>query len=60
MEQINEVKARKMQLLSVCGEHVRTILLDAGSDWLNDIDSFGQTAPLIEQRLSEEAFRDRN
>jgi len=60
LEQMNEVKGRKMQLLSVCGEHVRTIILDAGSDWLNDIYSFGKTAPLIEQRLSEEAFRDRS
>jgi hypothetical protein len=60
LERMNEVKSARLQLLSVCGEHVRNILLDAGSDWLNDIDSFGTTAPLIEQRLSEEAFKDRS
>ena len=59
LEQMNEVKAKKIKLLSVCGEHVRSILLDAGSDWLNDIESFGKTAPLVEKRLSEEAFKDR-
>ena len=48
-----------MQLLSVCGEHVRSILLGAGTEWLDDIDSFGKTAPSIMQKLSETAFKDR-
>lgn len=59
MERINEVKSARLQLLSVCGEHVRSILLGAGADWLDDIHSFGKTAPLIMQKLSETAFKDR-
>jgi len=59
VERINEVKSARLQLLSVCGEHVRSILLGAGTEWLDDIDSFGKTAPLITQRLSEMEFKDR-
>jgi hypothetical protein len=59
MERINEVKSTRLQLLSVCGEHVRSILLAAGTDWLEDIHSFGKTAPSIMQKLSETAFKDR-
>lgn len=59
IERINEVKSARMQLLSVCGEHVRSILLGAGTEWLDDIDSFGKTAPSIMQKLSETAFKDR-
>ena len=59
LERMNEVKAAQLQLLSLCGNHVRSILLEAGTEWLNDVDSFGKTAPLIVQKLSEEAFKDR-
>lgn len=59
IERINEVKSARLQLLSVCGEHVRSILLGEGTEWLDDIDSFGKTAPSIMQKLSETAFRDR-
>jgi len=59
MERINEVKSARLQLLSVCGEHVRSILLGAGTDWLDDIHTFGQTAPSIIQKLSETEFKDR-
>lgn len=59
LENMNEVKAAQMQLLSLCGKHVRSILLEAEPEWLNDVDSFGKTAPLIEQKLKETAFKDR-
>ena len=59
MERINEVRSARLQLLSVCGEQVRSILLGAGTEWLNDIDSFAKTAPSIMQKLSETAFKDR-
>ena len=59
MERINEVKGARLQVLSVCGEHVRSILLGAGTDWLDDIHSFGRTAPSIMDKLSETAFKDR-
>lgn len=58
-ERINEVKSARLQLLSVCGEHVRSILLEAGTDWLDDIHLFGKTAPSIMEKLSEIAFKDR-
>jgi len=60
MERMNEVKGARLHLLSVCGEHVRSILLENGDEWLNDIHSFGKTAPSIMQKLSETAFRDRS
>ena len=53
MERINEVKSARLQLLSVCGEHVRSTLLVAGTDWLDDIHSFGKTAPSIMEKLSK-------
>lgn len=56
----NEVKGARLQLLSVCGEHVRSILLENGDEWLNDIHSFVKTAPSIMQKLSETAFKDRS
>lgn len=58
MERINEVRSARLQLLSVCGEHVRSILLEAGTEWLEDIGSFGKAAPSIMQKLSETAFKD--
>lgn len=60
LERMNEVKSARLQLLFVCGEHVRSILLEAGTDWLDDIHSFGETAPSIMEKLSEIAFKDRN
>ena len=59
LEQINEVKSARLQLLSVCGKHVRSVLSGAGDEWLNDIHSFGREAPLIMQKLSKTAFKDR-
>ena len=59
MERINEVKGARLQLLSVCGKHVRSLLLEFGTDWLDNIDSFSKKAPSIEQKLSEVEFKDR-
>ena len=59
MERINEVSGARLQLLSVCGEHVRSLLLELGTEWLDDVHSFGKTAPSIVQKLSEIAFKDR-
>lgn len=59
LESMNEVKAAQMQLLSLCGKHVRSILSEAEPEWLNDVGSFGKIAPLIEQKLKETAFKDR-
>lgn len=58
-ERLNEVKSARLQLLLVCGEHVRAILLETGTDWLEDMDLFGKTAPSIMDRLSSIAFKDR-
>lgn len=60
MERINEVKSARLQLLSVSGEHVRSILLEAGTDWLENIDLFGKTAQSIMEKLSSIAFKDRS
>ena len=60
MEQANEVKAARAILLSVCGEHVRSTLEKEGTDWLDDIESFGQTAPSILKKVSKIAFKDRS
>lgn len=59
LERMNEVKSARLQLLSVCGEHVRSTLLEAGTDWLDDIHSFGKIGPLIMEKLSKIAFKDR-
>jgi len=59
LEGMNEVKAAQLQLLSLCGKHVQSILSEAEPEWLNDVDSFGKTAPLIERKLKETAFKDR-
>ena len=58
-ERINEVKSARVQLLSVCGEKVRTILIDAGTDWLEDMDLFGKTAQTVMDKISNVAFKDR-
>ena len=59
-ERLNEVKSARLQLLSVCGEHVRSILLETGTDWLDDINLFGKTAPSIMEKLSTISFMDRS
>jgi len=59
MERINEVKSARLQLLSVCGENVRSLLLEEGTEWLNDIHSFGKRAPSIMEKLSETESKDR-
>jgi hypothetical protein len=58
-ERLNEVQSSRLQLLSVCGEHIRSMLLEAGTDWLEDLDLFGKTAPSIMEKLSKIAFKDR-
>jgi hypothetical protein len=59
MERITEVGRARLRLLSVCGDSVRSLLLESGTEWLNDIDSFSKKAPSIEQTLSEIASKDR-
>lgn len=60
IERINEVRSARLQLLSVCGKKVRSILLEVGDNWLsNDIDHFGIMAPIIMERLSRLEFKDR-
>jgi|GEM_PF-5400978 len=59
LEMINEVKSARLQLLSICGENVRSILLKEGADWLDDVDKFGSIAPNIIQKLAENAYKDR-
>jgi hypothetical protein len=58
-ERLNEVKSARLQLLSVSGENVRSILLEAGTDWLEDMDLFGKIGPSIMEKLSTTAFKDR-
>ena len=58
-EMINEVQSARLQLLSICGENVRSILLKEGADWLDDLDKFGSIAPNIIQKLAENAYKDR-
>jgi hypothetical protein len=58
-ERINEIKSARLQLLLVCGEHVRSMLLEEGTDWLDDIHSFGKKAPSIMDKLSEAEYKDR-
>ncbi len=60
IERINEVRSARLQLLSICGKRVRSVLLEAGDDWLsNDVDRFGIMAPIIMEKLSKVAFKDR-
>lgn len=59
MERINEVKAAEMQLLPVCGGHVRSLLLKMGDEWLEDIEEYVKTAPLVEKEIWEEQKKDR-
>jgi len=59
LERINEVKSARLQLLSVCGKHVKSLLSNAGSEWLDDINFFGKTAPSIMEKLAEAEFKDR-
>ena len=35
------------------------VLKEAGDEWLNDVESFGKTAPSIMKKISEAAFKDR-
>jgi len=59
LERINEVKSTRLQLLSVCGKHVKSLLLNAGPEWLDDINIFGEIAPSIMEKLAEAEFKDR-
>ncbi len=58
-EMINEVKSARLQLLSICGDNLRSILLNEGTDWLDDIDKFGSVAPNIIEKLAKNAYKDR-
>ncbi len=40
-------------------EQKESILKEAGDEWLNDVHSFGKTAPSIMEKISEAAFKDR-
>jgi len=59
LESMNEVKALTLELFPLSGKHVRSILKEAGDEWLNDVQSFGKTAPSIMEKISEAAFKDR-
>ncbi|MCJ7618251.1 MAG: hypothetical protein MUO43_17110 [Desulfobacterales bacterium] len=59
MKRVNEVRQTRMRLLKVCGQPLRSLLIEAGTEWLNDMDSFMQTAFTIETKLSELALQDR-
>jgi len=59
LESMNEVKAVTSELFPLSGKHVRSILKEAGDEWLNDVQSFGKTAPSIMKKISEAAFKDR-
>ncbi len=59
LESMNEVKAVTSELFPLSGQHVRSILKEAGDEWLNDVQSFGKTAPSIMDKISEAAFKDR-
>ena len=59
LESMNEVKAVTSELFPLSGKHVRSILSEAGTEWLNDVHSFGKTAPSIMEKISEAAFKDR-
>jgi hypothetical protein len=56
---INEVSRARMQLLLVCGKHVRSYLEKLGTEWLNDMESFFKTALPIVQELPDIASKDR-
>ncbi len=58
-EQITEARRARLLLLSVCGEQIQSLLLEFGTDWLKDINIFVEKAPLVEQKLSEIALKDR-
>lgn len=52
-ERINEVRSARLQLFSICGRNIRNMLIKYGTEWLDDIDSFGKTAPIIMEELSK-------
>ena len=57
-EMINEVSKARMQLLLVCGKHVRSFLEELGTEWLDDMESFYNKAPSIVQKLSKIAYKE--
>jgi hypothetical protein len=59
LEGMNEVKAATLELFPLSGKHVRSILKEAGDEWLNDVESFGKTAPSILKKIPEAASKDR-
>ena len=58
-EEITETRRARLRLLSVCGEQIRSLMLEYGTDWLKDINIFVEKAPLVEQKISEIALKDR-
>ena len=48
-----------MRFLEVCGALCRSLLIDTGTEWLNDLGSFVEKAYEIETRLSELISEDR-
>ena len=59
-ERINEVKSARAQLLLVCGDNIRNILAEAGTEWLNDLHIFSEIAPSLLEQIQEVAHKDRN
>jgi hypothetical protein len=59
MDRVNEVRRARMLFLKVCGPQCHAFLIDEGTEWLNDLDSFLERAYEIETKLSELISEDR-
>jgi len=59
MDRVNEVRRARMRLLKVCGEQLRTLLIQNGTEWFNNTAAFINKAGDMETRVSAIAFQDR-
>lgn len=60
MKRVNEARRARMRLLKVCGEQLRTLLIQEGTEWFNDITAFIKKAHDMETSVSAIAFQDRS
>lgn len=58
LKSMAKTKQARAELLSVCGEHVKNVLLEEGTDWLTDINSFGINAKRIKEKIEKAALKD--